>query len=124
MTLECELEEQTAATCSGYSSLKSGYVAGTNTGPTEITWESTFTGTDVVWAAITLTDEAPARTGGVLADITATAMETPTETVDGEVSTDDMIYPTGSDEGAAAGVGGRIWAGVVGLGTAALVAML
>lgn len=36
---------------------------GTQTGPTEISWTSTFTGTDVQWGALTLT-EPPSITGG------------------------------------------------------------
>ena len=126
MNLECDLDKQTAATCSGYSSLKSGYVAGTNTGPTEITWKSTFTGDDVVWAPITLTDEVPQGTDGVLADITATAMEAPEETDDGDIPSHgypsgDTIFPqeTGNAEGAAGTYRPGRWAGVVaGMGMA------
>lgn len=128
MNLECDLEAKTAATCSGYSSLKSGHVAGTNTGPTEITWRSTFTGPEVVWAAITLTDEVPEETtDGLLVDLTVTSMETPVETGDEDEDEDgdgdlpdgfpseDSILPqeTGVGEGAAAGRNGR-WGVVAG----------
>lgn len=121
MNLECDLEDKTAATCSGYSSLKSGYEIGTHTGPTEISWRSTFTGSEVVWAAITLTDEVPEEpTDGLLADLTVTSMATPVETGDEDEDEDedgfpsgDTIFPqeTGIEEGAA----GRrcAWAGVV-----------
>lgn len=122
MNLECDLKDKTEATCSGYSSLKSGYEVGTHTGPTEISWLSTFTGSEVVWAAITLTDEVPEEaTDGLLADITVTSMPTPAETGDDEDEdldedgflSGDTIFPqeTGVEEGAA----GRrcAWAGVV-----------
>lgn len=57
----CNLNGTTAATCSGYSSLTSGYTMGKQTGPTEIRWTSTFSDTDVQWGALTLTD-APTTT--------------------------------------------------------------
>lgn len=127
MNLECDLEEQTAAICSGYTSLKSGYVAGTHTGPTEITWDSTFVGTEVAWAPITLTDKVPSGTEGVLVDITATAMEAPEETGDGDIPphgfpTEDTIFPqeTGESEGAAGSCRTGRWAGVA-VGAAAVI---
>lgn len=118
MNLECDLEDKTAATCSGYSSLNSGYSVGTHTGPAEISWSSTFSGPDVVWAAITLTDEVPKETtDGLLADLTVTSMEAPVET--GDEGYDEDGFPTGDslfpqetsiEEGAAAGR--CAWAGV------------
>lgn len=54
--IECELDERTAATCSGYSSYKSGYKNGPITGPTEISWTSTLSGTDVAWGVLTMAD--------------------------------------------------------------------
>lgn len=132
MNLECDLEGQTAATCSGYSSLKSGYVAGTNTGPTEITWKSTFVGPEVVWAPITLTDEVPSGTEGVLLDITATAMEPPEETGEAEepphsYPSGDTIFPqeTGLNDSAARSCWAGGWAGIaVGAAAAFVVAAL
>ncbi|RDA86123.1 hypothetical protein CP532_1151 [Ophiocordyceps camponoti-leonardi (nom. inval.)] len=60
--LECKAAETTTvATCSGYSSYKSGYTNGLITGPTEISWTSTLT-TGVEWAVITL-GEKPKATG-------------------------------------------------------------
>ena len=47
--MACTLAGTTAATCSGYSSLKSGYSVGLHTGPTEITWTSTLSGAQVRW---------------------------------------------------------------------------
>ncbi|SPN98598.1 uncharacterized protein DNG_01643 [Cephalotrichum gorgonifer] len=124
MNLECDLDGKTAATCSGYSSLRSGYVVGSHTGPTEITWKSTFTETDVAWAAITLTDKIPQQTNGALVDITATAMETPPSSTggDGEIAphgfpSEDTIFPletgaAGDVEGTGARWGGGRWASV------------
>ncbi|RCI09600.1 hypothetical protein L249_4145 [Ophiocordyceps polyrhachis-furcata BCC 54312] len=60
--LECKAAETTTvATCSGYSSYKSGYTNGLITGPTEISWTSTLT-TGVEWAVITLSEK-PKATG-------------------------------------------------------------
>ncbi|KAK5998389.1 hypothetical protein PT974_00768 [Cladobotryum mycophilum] len=74
--VECDLDGTTAATCSGYSSYKSGYTNGHHTGPTEVSWTSTFTGTDMQWGTLTLTDK-PDSTDDSL-DPTGTAMATPT----------------------------------------------
>jgi hypothetical protein len=52
--LGCDLDGTTAATCSGYSSYKSGYSNGFHTGPTEISWISTLTGSDVEWGVLTM----------------------------------------------------------------------
>ncbi|TQV98862.1 hypothetical protein V2A60_007440 [Cordyceps javanica] len=60
--IECDLDGRTAATCSGYSSCKSGYKNGRITGPTEFSWTSTLTGTDVRWGVLTLAD-VPKATG-------------------------------------------------------------
>lgn len=129
MNLECDLKDKTEATCSGYSSLNSGYEVGTHTGPAEISWLSTFTGSEVVWAAITLTDEVPEEaTDGLLADITVTSMPTPVETGDEGEDVDedgfpsgDTIFPqeTGVGEGTAAGR--CAWAGVA-VGAAGILA--
>ncbi|PHH78670.1 hypothetical protein CDD80_6482 [Ophiocordyceps camponoti-rufipedis] len=60
--LECKVAEAaTEATCSGYSSYKSGYTNGLITGPTEISWTSTLT-TDVEWGVLTMADK-PKVTG-------------------------------------------------------------
>ncbi|KAH7165561.1 hypothetical protein EDB81DRAFT_679538 [Dactylonectria macrodidyma] len=74
--LECTLEGTTAATCSGYSSYKAGYTNGLYTGPTEVKWTSTFSGTEVEWGALTMA-EVPKETDDSW-DITATALSTPT----------------------------------------------
>ncbi|KAK6224645.1 hypothetical protein QIS74_02972 [Colletotrichum tabaci] len=60
--LGCTLSGTTAATCSGYSSLRSGYVNGKYTGPTEVSWTSTMTGSEVQWGVLTLADHDPAAT--------------------------------------------------------------
>ncbi|PHH83681.1 hypothetical protein CDD82_5439 [Ophiocordyceps australis] len=73
--LECKLNASTAATCSGYSSYASGYLNAGSSGPTETSWTSTLSGSDVVWNALTLT-------------------ETPTKT-------DDDLKPTDADQNSA-----------------------
>lgn len=61
--IECKMDhDPAAATCSGYSSLKSGYSMGNATGPTSGSWTSTFTGTAAEWANLTLTTS-PTSTG-------------------------------------------------------------
>ncbi|GKT62033.1 hypothetical protein ColTof4_02339 [Colletotrichum tofieldiae] len=60
--LGCTLSGTTAATCSGYSSLRSGYVNGKYTGPTEVSWTSTMTGSEVQWGVLTLAEENAAAT--------------------------------------------------------------
>ncbi|TDZ22729.1 hypothetical protein Cob_v004204 [Colletotrichum orbiculare MAFF 240422] len=55
--LGCTLGGTTAATCSGYSSLKSGYSNGLYTGPTEVSWTSSLTGSEVQWGILTLADK-------------------------------------------------------------------
>lgn len=74
--LECTLDGTTAATCSGYSSYKAGYTNGLYAGPTEVSWTSTFSGTEVEWGILTMA-EAPKETDDSW-DVTATAMMTPT----------------------------------------------
>lgn len=59
--IECDLAGRTAATCSGYSSFKSGYTNGPYTGPTEVSWTTTFTGSEVEWGTLTL-EEPPKAT--------------------------------------------------------------
>lgn len=61
--IECKMDhDPAAATCSGYSSLKSGYSMGNATGPTSGSWTSTFTGTAAEWANLTLATS-PTPTG-------------------------------------------------------------
>ncbi|KAG6033823.1 hypothetical protein E4U40_004897 [Claviceps sp. LM458 group G5] len=74
--LECKMNGTTAATCSGYSSYRSGYTNGKHTGPTEVSWTSTLTGTDVVWGTLTLATK-PAETDNAL-DVTGTNIAPPT----------------------------------------------
>ncbi|EQB47307.1 hypothetical protein GCG54_00008047 [Colletotrichum gloeosporioides] len=62
--LGCTLGGTTAATCSGYSSLKSGYSNGKLTGPTEVSWTSSLTGSEVQWGVLTLADK-PDKTEAV-----------------------------------------------------------
>ncbi|KAL7933590.1 hypothetical protein V8C35DRAFT_303349 [Trichoderma chlorosporum] len=54
--VECDLDGTTAATCSGYSSYRSGYTYGRLTGPTQVSWTSTFTGSEVQWGTLTMAD--------------------------------------------------------------------
>lgn len=78
--LGCTLSGTTAATCSGYSSLKSGYINGKYTGPTEVSWTSTITGSDVQWGVLTMAEEHKAA-------------ETPAATTPaGDPNFDDFLY--------------------------------
>lgn len=81
--LECDLNGTTAATCSGYSSYRSGYTNGLHTGPTEVSWTSTYSGSEVEWGVLTMAEK-PTETDDSL-DITATALATPTTRADGYV---------------------------------------
>ncbi|POR38818.1 Uncharacterized protein TPAR_00999 [Tolypocladium paradoxum] len=92
--LECKLNGTTAATCSGYSSYASGYTNGQNTGPTEVSWSSTLSGSEVQWGKLTLTDQ-PTTTDHSL-DVTATDMLAPT------VASSILYYPTATGQGAGA----------------------
>ncbi|KAK7426964.1 hypothetical protein QQZ08_006561 [Neonectria magnoliae] len=116
--LECDLDGTTAATCSGYSSYKAGYTNGLYTGPTEVSWTSTYSGTEVEWGVLTMA-EVPAETDDAY-DITATAQLTPT------TGSEDVNVPLSTtDEGAGANlrVDGRI--AVLGvLGSATLAGLL
>ncbi|KAH6607683.1 hypothetical protein Trco_003996 [Trichoderma cornu-damae] len=73
--VECDLNGTTAATCSGYSSYKSGYTNGHYTGPTQVSWTSTFTGSEVRWGTLTLADGPGATADGF---DTGEALATPT----------------------------------------------
>ncbi|OAQ86781.1 hypothetical protein VFPFJ_00856 [Purpureocillium lilacinum] len=74
--LACNMNGTTAATCSGYSSYASGYTNGHHTGPTEVSWTSTLSGTHVQWGVLTLTDK-PTTTDNSL-DVTPTDITAPT----------------------------------------------
>ncbi|KAH6895381.1 hypothetical protein B0T10DRAFT_214445 [Thelonectria olida] len=74
--LQCTLKGTTVATCSGYSSYKDGYTNGPHTGPTEVSWTSTYSGTDVEWGILTMA-EVPKETAHEW-DVTAVAGTTPT----------------------------------------------
>ncbi|KAL0933167.1 uncharacterized protein CTRU02_212130 [Colletotrichum truncatum] len=78
--LGCTLGGTTAATCSGYSSLKSGYSNGLYTGPTEVSWTSSLSGSEVQWGVLTIADK-PQKTH---------ALPTPDPT-DG-TNYDDFLY--------------------------------
>ena len=70
------MDGTTAATCSGYSSFASGYTNGQHTGPTEVSWTSTLSGSAVEWGTLTLTDK-PTTTDNSL-DVTPTDIAVPT----------------------------------------------
>ncbi|OAA61354.1 hypothetical protein ISF_05433 [Cordyceps fumosorosea ARSEF 2679] len=93
----CNLDGRTAATCSGYSSYKSGYKNGIVTGPTELSWTSTLTGTDVKWGVLTLTDiPKPSGDDDNSADITMVPTKNtallylPSDTPESAASTQDV----------------------------------
>lgn len=102
--IECALDGRTAATCSGYSSYKSGYKNGHITGPTEISWTSTLTGTDVQWGTLTLA-EIPKPTGDN--DDTADITMAPTK------NTALLFVPSDTPENAASTHAVSAWAAVV-----------
>jgi hypothetical protein len=95
--LGCTLKGTTEATCSGYSSYRSGYTYGLYKGPTEISWTSTFTGSDVEWGVLTMAEK-PKETE--VWDRTVSAFETPAAE-----STQFMSMPR---ETGAGNSGGRI----------------
>lgn len=100
----CDLDGTTAATCSGYSSYKSGYSNGLHTGPTEVRWTSTLSGSEVEWGQLTLADK-PSRTSEPLG-VTITTQSALFE------SSGDLYYmPEETDEpGAATLASPRGWA--------------
>lgn len=106
--LECDLNGTAAATCSGYTSYRSEYSDRMRTGPTEVTWTSTYHGTEVEWGTLTMTD-APKKTSdplGVTMTTGAPAFE----------SSEDLYYvPTPTGEGAGVRVDRR-WVPVASLG--------
>ncbi|KAM0328143.1 hypothetical protein ACHAQA_005549 [Verticillium albo-atrum] len=95
--LECKLGGTTAATCSAYSSLKSGFVAGLHTGPTEISWTSTLSGSEVQWGTLTIADQ-PSKTD-TLDDISGTAQSTDEFLFDGTLPTSSLPVETGLSAG-------------------------
>ncbi|CAH0048888.1 unnamed protein product [Clonostachys solani] len=53
--LECDLDDTTAATCSGYTSFKPNYYSNRySSGVTETSWTSTVSGTAVQWGTLTM----------------------------------------------------------------------
>jgi hypothetical protein len=91
--VECDLNGTTAATCSGYSSYRSGYSNGPHTGPTELSWTSTLSGTDVQWGALTLAPT-PTQTADPLGVTITEQLE--------ETSVDLDFMPSPTNEGAGA----------------------
>lgn len=94
VNLGCQLEGTTSAKCSGYSSYRSGYSNGWITGPTEIEWTKTLTGSDVEWGVLTM-GEKPTHTDDYL-DINESDITQPTTK-----SPDDRAMP--AETGSAAG---------------------
>ncbi|KAM0343951.1 hypothetical protein ACHAPU_008006 [Fusarium lateritium] len=86
--LACDLQGTTKATCSGYSSFNKGYNDGVHTGPTEVTWTSTFTGKDVDWGVLTM-GQLPRDP-----DVITAVSSTPSDFVSMPVSTDDHNFGT------------------------------
>ncbi|KAF5670875.1 hypothetical protein FHETE_4323 [Fusarium heterosporum] len=84
--LACDLQGTTRATCSGYSSFNKGYNDGVHTGPTEVTWTSTFTGKDVEWGVLTM-GQLPQDP-----DIVTAVSSTPSDFVSMPVSTADSNF--------------------------------
>lgn len=102
--IECDLDGRTAATCSGYSSYRSGYKNGHVTGPTELSWTSTLSGTDVQWGVLTMAD-IPKPTGDN--DDSADITMAPTE------NTALLFLPSDTPVNAASPQAVSAWAAVV-----------
>ncbi|KAJ2975839.1 hypothetical protein NQ176_g5291 [Zarea fungicola] len=113
--IECALDGRTAATCSGYSSYKSGYKNGHITGPTEISWTSTLTGTDVQFGVLTLAD-IPKPTGEE--DISVDLSMAPTQ------NTALLFLPSDTPKSAASKQAVRAWTTVVGAASTIFAALL
>ncbi|KAK5660476.1 hypothetical protein OQA88_13024 [Cercophora sp. LCS_1] len=99
--LQCNLQAQSAATCTGSSSLGPNFHEGSVRGPTRTVWTSTFTGTNVAWGVLTLAT--PGSAAGTT-DIDGTAVMTgaePTSVLDLESGTGHL--PTGRWLSVAAG---------------------
>ncbi|KAI5463228.1 hypothetical protein BGZ63DRAFT_353158 [Mariannaea sp. PMI_226] len=108
--LECSLKGTTAATCSGYSSYRDGYTNGPHTGPTEVSWTSTYSGTNVEWGVLTMA-EVPKETGDEW-NVIATAEVTPV------TESDDVASPTATETenpGVSLQVGKMSLAGALGI---------
>ncbi|KAF4450503.1 hypothetical protein F53441_6393 [Fusarium austroafricanum] len=87
--LECNLQGTTRATCSGYSSFNKGYNDGVHTGPTEVTWTSTYSGSDVEWGILTM-GELPHDP-----DVVTEVSSTPTDFVSMPIATNGDNAGTG-----------------------------
>ena len=115
--LACELDGTTAATCSGHTSLTSGFTAGRHTGPTELSWDKTLTGTEVQWGVLTLTT-VPTSTGNPLGAPTSMLGSLPTAKNQAD------IHTTKSGTRSQLGQLGDRWALGLALGGAVLAAVL
>lgn len=91
--VECDLKGTTAAECSGYSSYRSGYTNGIHTGPTEVSWTSTLSGTDVEWGVLTLAPTPTITSEGL--GVTITELDLPEQT-----TSEPLPLMPESDEGA------------------------
>ena len=72
--MECEFNETTAVTCSGYSSFAPDYSNAPRTGPTELSWTSVLEGTGVEWGTLTMAEK-PTRTADSLGNTITTASQ-------------------------------------------------
>ena len=73
--LNCVLAGTTAATCTGYTSYGSGFDEGSVTGPTQTSWTTTLTGSEVAWGILTL---ATPGSDPLTTDIEGTVVGSPT----------------------------------------------
>lgn len=86
--LGCSLAGTTEAACSAYSSLKSGFTVGPHTGPTEISWTSTLSGSEVEWGVLTLAESPTNTNNGAFDEIANSALSTG---ADARI-TDDFLF--------------------------------
>lgn len=95
--LGCDLNGTIAATCSGYSSYRSDYSDGMHTGPTELTWTTTYRGSEVQWGTLTMAEPPPKTSDPLGLTMTTGAPSF--------ASSGDLYYmPSPTDEGAGATV--------------------
>lgn len=110
--LHCKLDGQTAAVCTGSTTFGHNFHEGSVSGPTQVAWTSTLSGSDVEWGVLTLATPGP-QPGTTDIEGTVATGATEVELSDGA--------PTSPSESGADGrrVGKcwpAIWAGAMAIG--------
>ncbi|KAH7626180.1 hypothetical protein B0T09DRAFT_350244 [Sordaria sp. MPI-SDFR-AT-0083] len=116
--MHCSFNGTTSAVCAGTSSVGSRYVVNGVTGPASTTWTSTYSSSNITWAALTLATPGP-LVGTTDIDGTAVASATG-EDPDSILGSEGLFAPTGAPKnGAAAGLTERM--GLLGVAVAGVV---